>query len=322
MRTLNEQIQRLRDVLVTCYNAIKRKGGTIPKAGECNMYNLPEAVRSIPQEHTELIELTITANGNYLPADYDADGFSKVTARFDTSSMPKVKVSTFRVTNDCINEYGRWEWYNLIDFSTVSGFTFKGVKTMQDWSFITEIHATALTSMNEFVRNCNGAPQVLDLSNFDLSKVTNYTYMAYECGAFSKIIANWTFPEGSDRLTMRLPFYGSSIKWLDLTSWRGDRLSTDFNLTYIPNLYTIVGDRNLDYVIDNDIKVFDGLDFNFSAEQTPLQPPSLRAIINGLSDRSSTTPLQLKLSIESYAWLSEADVAIATNKGWTIVQGL
>ena len=33
MRTLNEQIQRLRDALVTCFNAIKRKGGTIPEAG-------------------------------------------------------------------------------------------------------------------------------------------------------------------------------------------------------------------------------------------------------------------------------------------------
>jgi hypothetical protein len=90
MRTLNEQIQRLRDTLVDCYNTIKRKGGTIPEVGERNMTNLPDAVRSIPQEHTELTELTITANGEYLPEE-GVDGFSKVTANFDTSSM-KAKV--------------------------------------------------------------------------------------------------------------------------------------------------------------------------------------------------------------------------------------
>lgn len=82
MKTLNEQIDRLRDVLVTCYKAIKRKGGTIPEAGERNMTNLPAAVLSIPQTHGVLTNLEVTANGEYLPADHDADGFSKVTAKF------------------------------------------------------------------------------------------------------------------------------------------------------------------------------------------------------------------------------------------------
>lgn len=84
MRTLNEQIQRVKDALVTCYNAIKRKGGTIPEAGERTLLNMPAAVLSIPQTHGVMTELNVTANGEYLPSDYDADGFSKVTAEFDS----------------------------------------------------------------------------------------------------------------------------------------------------------------------------------------------------------------------------------------------
>ena len=83
MRTLNEQIQRLKDALVTCYNAIKRKGGTIPEAGERTLLNMPAAVLSIPQTHGVLTELNVTATGEYLPSDYDADGFSKVTAKLE-----------------------------------------------------------------------------------------------------------------------------------------------------------------------------------------------------------------------------------------------
>lgn len=91
MKTLNDQIQRLRDVLVTCYNTIKRKGGTIPVVGERNMSNLPAAVLSIPQIHSVLTDLEVTANGDYLPADYDADGFSKVTVSVEPN--PDIRVN-------------------------------------------------------------------------------------------------------------------------------------------------------------------------------------------------------------------------------------
>lgn len=84
MRTLNEQIQRLKDALVTCYNAIKRKGGTIPEAGERTLLNMPAAVLSIPQTHGVMGDLVAAENNReYLPADYGVDGFSKVTTKIE-----------------------------------------------------------------------------------------------------------------------------------------------------------------------------------------------------------------------------------------------
>ena len=266
-----------------------------------------------------LDDLTITENGTYTPQD-GVDGFRKVVAEFDTSSLPKVKVTSFYVSDKCINEDGTWD-IQFIDFSTVSSFNFKGVTNIKDWSFIKNIHAPNLTNMFEFVRDCRitGDRQVLDLSNFDLSKVKNYTYMAHLNNCHNKIIANWVFPEGTNRINTRLPFYGSLIEWLDLTSWIGNRLSTDFNLKYCIRLKTIVGDRTINDVINNNVKVFENIDFNLDCSQvTPLNRPSLRAIINGLSDRSNTTTLTLYLSKYSFNLLEEEDIAIATNKNWAL----
>ncbi len=235
-------------------------------------------------------------------------------------NVSKVKVFAFYVTNQCINEDGTWDG-QFIDFSTVDNFVFKGVTNIRDWSFTKNLHPTNLTSMTEFVRDCTttGDKQVLDLSNFDLSKVNSYLYIAYGNRCHNKIIANWIFPKGTNRLHTRLPFYGSVIEWLDLTSWIGNRLSTDFNLSYCGSLKTIVGDRTIEDVINNDIKVFENIDFNLNCDHTPqLQRSSVRAIINGLSDRSNTTSLTLLLHPDVLPLLEEEDIAIATAKNWTI----
>lgn len=266
-----------------------------------------------------LEELNITENGEYTPQD-GVDGFSKVVAEFDTSSLPKVKLSTFAVSNECINEDGIWDG-QFVDFSIVDSFTFKGVTNIKDWSFTKNLHPTNLTSMSEFVRDCTttGDKQVLDLSNFDLSKVKSYFRLAYANTCHNKIIANWVFPEGTNKVTIGPIFYSSYVEWVDLTSWKGNRLTTDFSLSYCPRLKTIVGDKTIDDVINNNIKVFDGIGFNLNCTQgTPLQRPSLRAIINGLSDRSNITPLTLTLSNISFPLLEEEDIAIATSKNWTI----
>lgn len=173
MRTLNEQIQRLRDALVTCYNAIKRKGGTIPEAGERTLLNMPAAVMSIPQTHGVMAELNVTKDGEYLPATYDADGFSKVTAKFDTSSLPKVKVSTFKVSNDCINEDGIWEGEQLIDTSQVVDM----VSTFQNTNMLRQLNVrgwdTSKVTMAKWMfANCTNL-EGIDITGWDFTNINN-----------------------------------------------------------------------------------------------------------------------------------------------------
>lgn len=47
IKTLNEQIERLRELVRKCYGAVAGKNGTVPEVGERNMENLPAAIGSV-----------------------------------------------------------------------------------------------------------------------------------------------------------------------------------------------------------------------------------------------------------------------------------
>ena len=51
---------------------------------------------------------------------------------------------------------------------------------------------------------------------------------------------------------------------------------------------------------------------------TQVDRASLRALINGLADRTGQSTLILTLGATLIAKLTEDDIAIATNKNWTI----
>lgn len=56
MKTLNEQIERVRELVRKCYGAVFAKGGEVPEVGERNMENLPAAIGSIKEEIPEVEE--------------------------------------------------------------------------------------------------------------------------------------------------------------------------------------------------------------------------------------------------------------------------
>lgn len=327
MRTLSEQIQRLRDVLVTCYNAIQRKGGTIPEAGERNMTNLPAAVLSIPQVHSELTELTVTANGEYLPADHDVDGFSKVTAMFDISSLPKVKVSLFRVTNDCINEDGSWVGVG-IDTSLMTDFslTFDRINSLES----VDISGLSIENGQNFMRMFYGCE---NLTSVIMPKITsNATNM-------------WNFITGTQKLhrldtsgwdtsnvtNMTEMFYGTGIQYIDATSWDVSNCTTglDSAFRYSCGLISVVGDRTLKQVIDDDIAAFNGAkSCVISQYHRSINTASILAVVNGLADLTGQTEQTIALGIFIGARLDTEQIAgvpakeylasKAAEKNWTI----
>ena len=84
MRTLNEQIERVRELIRKAYGAVAGKGGTVPEAGDRTLENLYSAIESMPQTHSSMVELTVDGNNKeYLSADYGVEGFSKVVARIN-----------------------------------------------------------------------------------------------------------------------------------------------------------------------------------------------------------------------------------------------
>jgi hypothetical protein len=84
-------------------------------------------------------------------------------------------------------------------------------------------------------------------------------------------------------------------------------------------LQTLIGNRTIDDVLANNIGALNGLKVNISLSKTILDRASLRAVINGLADLTGKTQQTLTIDATLLAKLTEEDIAIATNKNWTIV---
>lgn len=287
IKTLNEQIERLKALVRKCYATVAGKNGTVPEVGERNMENLPNAIAST---HDTLEELTITQNGEYTPQE-GVDGFSKVTAEFDTSSLPKVKVTTLgTISNDCIDENGYWP------------------AELVDTSMITNISSA-------FFRNAN--VKTLDVSNWNVSNVTNFSHMFRQCSnLFSLDVSNWDVSKGQKFVSM---FYASAVRVLDLTKWELYNANEMTQFVGGGSQLSLCGGCDINQVITENIAVLKGLKVNTDIQYaTNLDRASLRALINGLADLTGQTAQTLTLGRTLMAKLTEEDIAIATSKNWTI----
>jgi surface protein len=314
IKTLNEQIERLRELIRKCYATVAGKNGTVPKVGERNMENLPNAIAST---HDTLEELTITQNGEYLPQE-GVDGFSKVVAEFDPSSLPKVKVTSFAVNNDCINDDGIWDG-TMIDISFTTSLTFSNnhkVKSIDARGWDTS-NMTSLSFMS-----CKNLEDILGIENFIVSKITNMRYLFQNTKIERLDLSRWDVRNVTN---FQGTMYGmQSLVWLDISNWvLYPNVDLNSFFDYTRNFTTIVGDRTIDDIINNNIGVFIGLSkstkpFEFEYSGVTLNRASLRALINGLADLTGQETQTLTLGAKLIAELTEEDIAIATSKNWTI----
>lgn len=368
MKTLNEQIERLRELIRKCYGVVASKNGIVPEVGERNMENLPNAIAST---HDTLEELTITQNGEYLPSD-GMDGFSKVTAEFDTSSLPKVKLSKLQVTNDCINEDGIWEGATLLDTTEMKNndYVFSGCTKLKyidvsnwRWGEGTRIsnffsNCSALQNIDvsnwnienvialRFVFNSCKSLKSLDVSKWDTRNVSDFYAFVYDCGSLEYLdVSNWDVSKSTIMTNMfsnctSLQSLDVS-KWdvsnvtdfsnifsncalftmLDLTQWDVCNATRLLNMfSYCRKLSSIVGGISIDEIINKSISALKNAKVSFAFTNGPIfDRASLRAVINGLADLTGQTAQTLTLGATLLAKLTEEDIAIATNKNWTIV---
>ena len=238
-----------------------------------------------------LEDITITDNGEYTCGE-GFDGFGKV----NVDLRGKVKVYSFQVTNTCINDEGIWEGARLIDTSECTSFN------RMFWQ--------------------NTKIKKIDISTWNTDKVTNLSGMFGWASAISEII-------GIEKLTKTKPttigqmWNGNRpITVIDFTDWDMSNLKTGGlnNLADSWELQSCVGGRTVEEVIENDIKVFNGLKITVNTlfNAGTIDRASLRAIINGLADLSDTTTQTLTLGVTNRGKLTEEDIAIAVGKNWTI----
>lgn len=290
---------------------------------------------------TNTVDLVATENDKeYLPVDYGADAFRSVK-----TEIAKVKVRAFSVSNDCINEEGIWEGYKLVDFSLVSSFSFT------DCSKLKELSLSALSGRElqfqtyALFKNCSSLEE-LELSGTRIySTYFNHTFEG--CKLLKKIdISGWSLVGGNgscwaafsscesvteldtynlmldvDNLTNVGQFFRNckALEWCDLRSWHlPSSQNTSYMFYHCYSLKSIVRNLTIEQVLNYNISALSGLRQSISLMDTQLDRASLRALINGLADLTGQTAQTLTLGATLIAKLTEEDIAIATNKNWTI----
>lgn len=366
IKTLNEQIERLRELIRKCYATVAGKNGTVPEVGERNMENLPAAIAST---HDTLEELTITQNGEYTPQE-GVDGFSKVVA--NVVPTKRVIIPNIQIRNTQIID-GYWAG-ELVDTSTMTDMyrMFRNCSQLQtldvskwDVSNVTNMSGmfegcsklttidvskwdtSSLTGISGMFKDCDSV-QSLDIAHFDVSRCTSFLYLFANCSLLENITCK-DF-NTSNVIDMSTCFgHCSSLKTLDLTGWDMSKVTrmeyvftrctslevldiTGWNMesttgaanfsSHCDSLQSIIGNRTIEEVIADNIATMIGLSasagVNFASSPN-LDRASMRAIINGVADMTGKTALKMAFHANAKARLTEEDIAIATNKNWTII---
>lgn len=174
--------------------------------------------------------------------------------------------------------------------------------------------------------------KTLDLSGFDTTYAEYMEDMFSRCSALESV--NLSSFETVNVSSMFGMFYGcSSLAELDLSSFdTSNVLDMRYMFESCETLTTLkfgvfdmsncLAQSVLDYMfadctsLANVSGTIKGISRSLSLSDCPLTKESALVFINGLATVSATQTLTFKKS--TFDTLSEADIAIATNKGWTI----
>ena len=289
-----------------------------------------------------LEDITITDNGEYTCGD-GFDGFGKVNVDVQP---PKVKIAgSLRVTNDCINENGEWESSHLLDVSqvTVMGSCFNNntqVKylDLSNWNTsnlnnmsqmfygasnlvslnISNWNTSKVTQYSTIFRGCTKLKEIIGIEDIDVSKNAIFSQFFQSCSSLKKLdLTKWDLSSATNCWYM---FNASGFQWLDLTGWEVPKVTDCANMfNSCGSLETLVGGRTVEEVIENNLYILKDLSAPTQiTTSNKIDRASLRALINGLKDLTGQTAKTLTLSATLKAKLTEEDIAIATNKNWTI----
>lgn len=220
---------------------------------------------------------------------------------------------------------------------------------IKNWDF------SKVTKLNSFLSGCESITNI-DISNIPFLQITDISYLFQRCTNLKQIIGieNIDFEKASSSgLYARALFSQTGLEEIDVTNMKNlNRLTGFYEWFYLcPNLHTI--NFNIDASKVNasnsmyglfwtfyDLPLLENLTFctNYGAgfpttlstnssnakidfsKSTLLTHNSLMDIINKLYDLTANgkNSQQLTLGETNIAKLTEEEISIATNKGWTI----
>ena len=251
---------------------------------------------------------TITKNGTYKASDDDLDGYSEVEV--ETSG---VDINDYYVTSGGYETIGGYiKKIPQLDTSSVTNMNsmFNGCRNLIS---IPQLNTSNVANMSNMFNNCKL------ITTIPLMDTSNVTYMAYMFASCNNLISI-PLMDTSKVTGMNSMFYSCgnliSIPQLNLSKVTNMRQM----FVYCSALTTLGGFQNLGMAYDTSTSANDRsyrLNLSYSRQLTH---ESLMNVINGLYDikTKGCNPQQLILGSTNLAKLTAEEIAIATNKGWTV----
>ena len=195
-----------------------------------------------------------------------------------------------------------------------------------------------VTDMSYMLYHCSGLTGELDLSEWDTSNVTTMEYMFNNCSKLTSLdVSNWDTSKLTK--TTNMFNYCSKLTSLDVSNWDTSNIS---DMGYMFNSCSALTSLDLSTWNLANVSIMDIM-FNNCTSLTNLQlndlghkeectildlsycsaltKDSILYLFNNAFDRSTagyTRAFTIKLNATTKALLTEDEIAIATNKGFTV----
>lgn len=174
-------------------------------------------------------------------------------------------------------------------------YAFSGLKVSEYFN-VNNIDVSNVTSMIgcfDFFNYNQNYNYVLDLTKWDTSKVNN----------------------------MNLMFRGIGLRAINILGLNASSVKNGKNMfnNYHTAFNSLVGDTSLEEVVNNNLSILIGLKISLDL-LIDVNKQSLIALFNGVADLSGKESQTLKLGSANFAKLTDEDIKIATDKGWTVIQ--
>ena len=243
---------------------------------------------------------------------------------FDTSKVTNMSYMFY----DC----SRLTSLDLSGFNTAKvtnmGTMFQNCNSLTSLEGIGEWDTSSVTNMGSMFTGCSRLTS-LDVSGFNTSKVTNMSNMFYSCNKLTSLegIGEW---DTSSVTNMSYTFYNcNNLTNLDVSSFNTSNvtdMSSMFdscnNLTSLDlssfDTYKVTNMSNM-FSYCNNLTSLDSMmniSISLNLSNTSLDTSSLLDVIDNLA--TVTTAQTLSLGTTLLAKLTEEQIAVATNKGWTV----
>lgn len=272
----------------------------------------------------------IDENGYWGAEFLDVENVTDISNSLKSTLMTQADFSSWRMPN-LTNAGGSFTSIKVekIDLSNAGMEKLTDCRSMFNNRYIKEINVSnwkkpKTTHADTIFYSAENLKKIIGLDTWVGIKVNPNSMFLY-C---YKLVLNCKLPfDVSDGKNFSSVFRGCmENEWLDLTTWdmiNATTTGSGYTAMFFDNnkLYSIIGENpNIEDVIANDIKVLKNLKVGLDLSRArAFERPSLRAIINGLADLTGQTAQTLNLGATLMAKLTEEDIAIATNKNWTIV---